>query len=295
MLRDEQLLRCKSGAKAKRRGMMSLWDESHRKSHVNAISSKTVPYAFAVKSNNWAVGRNNQNVKNLNIIVAHPNGTVAQSSESNNDLRESNRDISGSKSQRPDVIPSDKVASDFDSYFMQQEAATFDEDNSTPIKENTFIQQRSCTFGGSRTYHLGGIYTSEDISDNVNTLFDDVYEDEDFGLFGNIFVSEEFAIRCIISLAASNSWPMFQLDINNAFLYRKLVEDVYMKLPEGYFDKNDNRVYVLTRSFTQIEFLNVSSKNKLKSIVEDKSLLGHYLSQMMHSPMHSHHKPAFRE
>ncbi|GKC79901.1 putative RNA-directed DNA polymerase [Tanacetum coccineum] len=424
----------------------------------------------------------------------------------------SNRDISGSedsgsKSQRPDVIPSDKAASDFDSYVIEQEDATFDEGNSTPIKENTFIQQESSTLGGSRTYHLRGIYTSEDISDNANTLFDDVDEDEDFGLFGNIFESEESArdyvvdkkvkygidksvnyanlskdnfvfatslnkiikpktyleaasdhrkpmgckwvfkviyksggsierfkarlvakgfnqkeeidyeetfspvvkivtIRCIISLAVSNSWPMFQLDINNAFMYGELVEDVYMKLP---VDKNNNRVCRLTRSLyglkqaprkwnekltsvlkengfkqskndpslfikskngvfivllvyvddivvtgnnideieqvkqflhtkllmkdlgklqyflgmevlesesgvclthrkfclellaefgmfasklcsTPIEFVNVSSKNKLKFIIEDKSLLDHCLSQVMHS----HHKLAFR-
>nr|GEW05979.1 hypothetical protein [Tanacetum cinerariifolium] len=60
-------------------------------------------------------------------------------------------------------------------------------------------------------------------------------------------------VRCIISLAVSNNLPMFQLDINNAFLYGKLVEDVYMKLPKV-----------------------------------------HYLSQMMHSPMHSHLKLALR-
>nr|GEY10215.1 hypothetical protein [Tanacetum cinerariifolium] len=176
-------------------------DESHKQSHVNAISSKTVPSAFAIKSNNWAVGRNNQKflfehngLNSLNFFDNDGNlSGKTKSSESNNDLGESNVDISSSKSQRPDVIPSDTVASDFDSYFIQQEAATFDEDNSTPIKENTFIQQESCTLGGSRTDHLGGIYTSEDISDNVNTLFDDVYEDEDVGLFGNIFVSKEFA------------------------------------------------------------------------------------------------------
>ncbi|GKB26820.1 ribonuclease H-like domain-containing protein [Tanacetum coccineum] len=53
-------------------------------------------------------------------------------------------------------------------------------------------------------------------------------------------------VTCIRSLVVSNNWPMFQLDINNAFLYGKLVEDVYMKLPKGFFDKSDNRAYKLT-------------------------------------------------
>ncbi|GKA09532.1 putative reverse transcriptase domain-containing protein [Tanacetum coccineum] len=45
---------------------------------------------------------------------------------------------------------------------------------------------------------------------------------------------------------------------------------------------------------TPIKSVNVSSKNKLSSIVEDKPLLVHCLSQMMHSPMQSHLKLALR-
>nr|GEY99245.1 ribonuclease H-like domain-containing protein [Tanacetum cinerariifolium] len=57
-----------------------------------------------------------------------------------------------------------------------------------------------------------------------------------------------FTIRCILSKAINNKWPLFQLDINNAFLYEELEEDVYMSIPEGYSDKNDKRVCKLVKS-----------------------------------------------
>ncbi|GJS62131.1 RNA-directed DNA polymerase, eukaryota, reverse transcriptase zinc-binding domain protein [Tanacetum coccineum] len=47
--------------------------------------------------------------------------------------------------------------------------------------------------------------------------------------------------RCLLNLAVQKGWVVYQLDINNAFLYREIVEDVYMTLPEGYFDINDKK------------------------------------------------------
>ncbi|GJR06022.1 ribonuclease H-like domain-containing protein [Tanacetum coccineum] len=55
-------------------------------------------------------------------------------------------------------------------------------------------------------------------------------------------------VRCIIAIVVTNNWTLYQLDINNAFLYGDLYEDVYMTLPDGYNDKNKSKVCKLNKS-----------------------------------------------
>ncbi|GKE00690.1 putative RNA-directed DNA polymerase, partial [Tanacetum coccineum] len=55
-------------------------------------------------------------------------------------------------------------------------------------------------------------------------------------------------IMCVINLAVQNNWFIYQLDVNNAFLYGDLDETVYMSLPEGFFNPGDKRVCRLKNS-----------------------------------------------
>ncbi|GKD73220.1 putative RNA-directed DNA polymerase, partial [Tanacetum coccineum] len=55
-------------------------------------------------------------------------------------------------------------------------------------------------------------------------------------------------VKCLINMAINNNWPLCQLDVNNAFFYGNLNEEVYMTLPPSYFSVNDNRVCRLIKS-----------------------------------------------
>ncbi|KAL0340275.1 UNVERIFIED_CONTAM: Retrovirus-related Pol polyprotein from transposon RE2 [Sesamum radiatum] len=52
----------------------------------------------------------------------------------------------------------------------------------------------------------------------------------------------------LLAIATVKSWPLFQLDVNSAFLHGHLEEDVYMTPPEGYTKAQSGQVYKLIRS-----------------------------------------------
>ncbi|KAL2237804.1 UNVERIFIED_CONTAM: Retrovirus-related Pol polyprotein from transposon RE1 [Sesamum indicum] len=62
-------------------------------------------------------------------------------------------------------------------------------------------------------------------------------------------VAKSITIHLLLSLAASKSWPLLQLDVNNAFLHGHLEEDVYMEPPVGLLDVVPGQVCKLQKSF----------------------------------------------
>ncbi|KAI3500537.1 hypothetical protein L1887_36359 [Cichorium endivia] len=61
-------------------------------------------------------------------------------------------------------------------------------------------------------------------------------------------VAKLTTVRCVITMAVQFNWGLYQMDVNNAFLYGTLDEEVYMDLPPGYFSKNDKQVCKLVKS-----------------------------------------------
>ena len=55
------------------------------------------------------------------------------------------------------------------------------------------------------------------------------------------------SIRVLFSLAAIFDWPLYQLDVKNAFLNGVLEEEVYMRLPPG-FERGKNQVCKLKKA-----------------------------------------------
>ncbi|GKC41245.1 putative RNA-directed DNA polymerase [Tanacetum coccineum] len=91
-------------------------------------------------------------------------------------------------------------------------------------------------------------------------------------------------VRLMLIDAVQYKWPIYQLYINNAFLYGELVEDVYVELPDGYFDKSDKRVCKLVKSLYWIKQALRKWNEKLKeTMLEHKfvQMTLHYLPNLI--------------
>jgi hypothetical protein len=61
-------------------------------------------------------------------------------------------------------------------------------------------------------------------------------------------VAKMITVRTVISIAASQGWPLHQMDVKNDFLHGDLKEDIYMTPPPGLFSSSSSTVCKLKRS-----------------------------------------------
>ncbi|GJW45176.1 ribonuclease H-like domain-containing protein [Tanacetum coccineum] len=86
--------------------------------------------------------------------------------------------------------------------------------------------------------------------DAMNSEMDALYRNNTWDLVdlpqGRKAIVEQW--KCLINLVVQNGWTLYQMDVNNAFLYGDLNETMYRTLPPGYFPKNETRVCKLNKS-----------------------------------------------
>ena len=56
------------------------------------------------------------------------------------------------------------------------------------------------------------------------------------------------SIRILFSIVVNLSWPLFQPDVKNAFLYEDLQEEVYMKQSPSYVAQEESKVSCLKKT-----------------------------------------------
>ncbi|RVX14359.1 Retrovirus-related Pol polyprotein from transposon TNT 1-94 [Vitis vinifera] len=94
--------------------------------------------------------------------------------------------------------------------------------------------------------------------------------------YGDTFspVAKIASIRLLLSMAAMCSWPLYQLDIKNAFLHGDLAEEVYMEQPPGFVAQGESGLVCrLRRSLYGLKQSPRAWFSRFSSVVQEFGML----------------------
>ncbi|GJW83459.1 putative RNA-directed DNA polymerase [Tanacetum coccineum] len=81
-------------------------------------------------------------------------------------------------------------------------------------------------------------------------------------------------VRCLIALSVTNNWHLFQVNVNNAFLYGELDEDVYMIIRQRFANKdNKNKVCKLVKSLYGLKQAPRKWNEKLVTVLKENDFV----------------------
>ncbi|KAJ9692402.1 hypothetical protein PVL29_011454 [Vitis rotundifolia] len=106
--------------------------------------------------------------------------------------------------------------------------------------------------------------------------------------YGDTFspVAKIASVRLLLSIAAMRSWPLFQLDIKNAFLHGDLAEEVYMEQPLGFVAQGESGLVCrLRRSLYGLKQSPRAWFSRFSSVVQE---FGIFRSTADHSIFYHH-------
>ncbi|RVW95348.1 Retrovirus-related Pol polyprotein from transposon RE2 [Vitis vinifera] len=94
--------------------------------------------------------------------------------------------------------------------------------------------------------------------------------------YGDTFspVAKIASVRLLLSMAAMCSWPLYQLDIKNAFLHGDLAEEVYMEQPSGFVAQGESGLVCrLRRSLYGLKQSPRAWFSRFSSVVQEFGML----------------------
>lgn len=113
-------------------------------------------------------------------------------------------------------------------------------------------------------------YHADGTMDKFKAILVAKYYTQKYGIdFHDIFspVAKIVILRCLLSFATKLNWPLYQMDVTNAFLEGALDEDIYTVVPQGYEIKEESKVCRLLKYFYGLQPPSRKQNHKFASIM----------------------------